>query len=47
MLQPPDLPPKLSPRKPLVASNSKRSERLVFKQIRHKTRVECRSPLRA
>lgn len=44
MLQPPDLTSKLRARKPLAASNPKRGERLVFKQVRHRTRVECRSP---
>jgi len=44
VLQPSDLPPKLKARKPLVAANAKRRKRLVFKQIRHRTRVECRSP---
>ena len=43
VLQPPDLTAQLSARKPLIASNPKRSERLVFKQIRHKTQVECKS----
>jgi len=44
MLEPADLAPQLSTSKPLIASNPKRSQRLVFKQARHRTRVECRSP---
>ncbi len=35
VLKPADLTPKLGTRKPLIASNSKRSERLVFKHLRH------------
>jgi|GEM_PF-4186601 len=38
VLEPADLAPQLSARKPLIASNSKRSERLSFKHVRHKPR---------
>jgi hypothetical protein len=38
MLEPTDLAPQLSARKPLIASNLKRSERVWFKHVRHKPR---------
>jgi hypothetical protein len=44
MLEAGNLTPQLGAREALVASHSKRRERLSIEQIRHKDRIECKSP---
>ncbi len=43
VLEPTDLTAQLSAREALIASHSKRRKRVSIEQIRHKTRIECRS----